>query len=89
MKIISYSGKYPNLCDGILVIEVNGKEWTFPEYSMESGGSVSFNGEWEEFVDEGEWSISKWPDGFPEDKKEAVLEMINEKIPLGCCGGCV
>lgn len=89
MKVISYSGKYPNLCEGTLLIEIDGKEWTFPEGCMKSGGSVSFNDEREEFVSAGEWSISKWPDGFPEDKKEAVWKMVNEQIPLGCCRGCV
>lgn len=29
IKFISYTGKYPNLCRGILTVEINGKEYKF------------------------------------------------------------
>lgn len=29
IKFISYTGKYPNLCKGILIVEINGKEYKF------------------------------------------------------------
>lgn len=29
IKFISYTGRYPNLCKGILTVEINGKEYKF------------------------------------------------------------
>jgi hypothetical protein len=56
---------------------------------LSSGGSVTFNEEWEEQVTQGEWGVSDWPVGFPEEMKPAVEGAINDEIPQGCCGGCV
>ncbi len=56
---------------------------------MSSGGSVSFDSNWCEHVSHGSWSISEWPEGFPEDLKADVLEAVNCEISQGCCGGCV
>jgi hypothetical protein len=90
MKIgISYDGAYPNLCRGHLVVTIDGVKWDFGSYNLSSGGSVSFDDDWQENVGSGPWSISEWPDGFPVEMKDAVTEAVNEKIPHGCCGGCV
>ena len=86
---IQYSGEYPNLCSGTLVVFIDDKKWTFPDYCLSSGGGVSFTDAWDEIVEKGEWSISKWPEGFPEKYKDMVLEKVNEDIEHGCCGGCV
>ena len=29
IKFISYTGKYPNLCSGVLTVEIDGKEYKF------------------------------------------------------------
>lgn len=96
MKVskINYDGCYPNLCSGILTVTTsdndgNEKEWIFPNFCMKSGGSVSFNDEMDELVDCGEWSISEFPDGFPEDLEQDVEKMVNQEVECGCCGGCV
>jgi hypothetical protein len=90
MKIeIKYNGSYPNLCRGKLTVIIDGIVWDFPDYCLESGGSVSFDSEWHEVVSSGNWDVGKWPDNFPDNVKPAVLSAINEEIPLGCCGGCV
>jgi hypothetical protein len=86
---ITYDGAYPNLCSGTLIVKIGEQEWTFPDYSLSSGGSISFDEDWQENVTSGEWSISEWPKDFPEDLKEEVLDAINAEIPWGCCGGCV
>ena len=86
---IKYDGEYPNLCGGTLVVTVDDKVWTFPDYCLSSGGGVSFTVDWEEIVTQGRWSIDDWPIGFPEDKKDNVLKAINNEISWGCCGGCV
>lgn len=86
---IHYDGKYPNLCSGNLVVEVDGKKYQFPDDCLSSGGSVSFDDDWQEQISKGEWSVSDWPKDMPDDIKDAVLAAINENIPHGCCGGCV
>ena len=85
---IKYGGEYPNLCSGNLTVIIDGKEWDFGE-CLESGGSVSFDDEWNEYVSEGEWSIGRYPTDFPDELKRDVLEAVNNNIEHGCCGGCV
>lgn len=89
MITILYDGRYPNLCSGKLIVDVDGITWTFPPHCMESGGSVSFDADCSERITHGEWRIRTWPEGFPNELKEAVLDKVNETIPCGCCGGCV
>jgi len=89
VTFVSYDGEYPNLCSGVLVLDVDGTRWEFPRYAMESGGTVWFDDEWREHVGHGPWSIAEWPHGFPDDQKEEALDVINENVPWGCCGGCV
>jgi len=86
---IEYNGNYPNLCRGDLVATIDGKRWEFPSYCLESGGSVWFDDDWNEHVEVGEWTVSDWPTGFPDELKTRVEEAVNENIPHGCCGGCV
>ena len=73
VKFISYTGRYPTLCSGILTLEINGKQYKFGhDYSKfeswktdgnynkfwSSGGSCGFrNGYSESYVKEGEWEI--------------------------------
>ena len=89
MKIeyVRYTGFYPCLCHGILVVRVDGVEWKIKE--LVSGGSVNIDAEWNEAVTEGEWEIEDWPKGFPKKARAAVIRLANERIAHGCCGGCV
>ena len=89
VQFVSYDGDYPNLCSGTLVMKVGRKKWTFPSHSLSSGGNVCFDDDWEESVDDGEWTIHEWPEGYPEEAKEATVEAVNTNISWGCCGGCV
>ena len=34
VKFVSYTGKYPNLCSGVLTLEIDGKEYKFGHNSM-------------------------------------------------------
>ena len=86
---ITYDGIYPNLCTGTLTIEINKHVWIFPNSPLISGGSYSFDSEWNSFITEGLWDIEEWPKDFPEEYKEATLEKINDAIRHGCCGGCL
>ena len=95
VKFISYDGKYPYLCMGTLVLEIDGikhsfgNEGRFPEF-WESGGTCGFAGDWEANVTAGEWIINA--DEIPEQFKKYVNEIdkiFNNNVPQGCCGGCI
>ena len=86
---IEYNGAYPNLCSGKLFVTVAGTRYEFPDYCLSSGGSVSFDEEWNESVGKGDWSVADWPVELPVELHQAVEDAINEQIPHGCCGGCV
>lgn len=89
LTFVSYDGDFPNLCSGTLVLAIDGKEIEFPGYCLSSGGSVSFTEDWDEIVASGEWSITEFPEGFPEELKAEAVQLVNDNIPSGCCGGCV
>ena len=89
LEFVSYDGSYPNLCSGILKMRLDGVDITFPAYCLMSGGSVWFDDDYNENVDKGEWRITEYPDYFPEELKAQAEALVNENVPLGCCGGCV
>lgn len=88
VEFVSYTGKYPNLCSGILTLRINGVTCVFPRYCMCSGGSVWFDGLCNEHVETGLWTITDIPDEYKYLKNE-IEECVNANIPHGCCGGCV
>lgn len=90
VEFVSYDGSFPALCLGELKVKVDGQEWTFPEGSLRSTGFVEDDPvECVTRVTKAEWIIIKWPEGFPNNfTRRIVLDMINEKIEHGCCGGC-
>ena len=101
VKFISYTGAYPNLCSGILTLEVNGKTYVFGntydnknnyESFWSSGGSCGFAGPnySDEYVDYGEWRINR--EYLPEELQkyaDEIAEVFNENVRFGCCGGCL
>ena len=89
LRFISYDGSFPNLCSGVLILNLDGVDIQFPDYCLSSGGHVSFDEEWNENVSSGEWSISKFPENFPVELQQEATNIVNENIPFGCCGGCV
>lgn len=86
---IKYDGKYPNLCSGHLFVYIDEVEYDFGTHCLSSEGSCGFTEEWDELVEKGLWSICKFPEEFPEVLKLHVINAVNEKIRLGCCGGCL
>ena len=86
-EFISYDGAYPNLCRGKLRFKLGDNQYVWYD-ALTSGGSVSFNEDWSEEVTEAPWSVD-FPDDFPMSIRPAVVAMVNEKVPHGCCGGCV
>ena len=87
VEFISYDGKYPNLCSGILTLRIDGEVVEFPKYCMNSGGSVWFDEDWCEHVCGGAWTVEV-PEEYEHLHKE-IEECVNENVPWGCCGGCV
>lgn len=85
IEFVDYTGEYPCLCSGTLTIKVNGKEYEIE--GLRSGGHVWFDDNWGDHVETGPWSID-----LPEEirqYKDEIEEIVNEKVPWGCCGGCV
>ena len=89
LEFYSYDGKYPNLCSGELIFLLGGEKIVFPKYCLSSGGGVSFSKDWEEHVSSGNWTISDWPENFPEGLKQEAEDLVNSNVRKGCCGGCV
>ncbi len=87
---IEYDGSYPSLCSGTLTIHLGDRTWVCDRV-LSSGGSVSFDGSWNENVTSGEWTIyeDELPKDFPRDLVEKLEELVNSEVPHGCCGGCV
>jgi len=87
---IDYDGSYPTLCMGELIVTIAGRAWVFPPNCLQSGGYAQVGNDVEEdYVASGPWSICKWPVGFPDEWKEDTTAAVNDKIPWGCCGGCI
>lgn len=92
-EFVSYSGKYPTLCSGILKFRADGKLYTIGKnqyFWLESGGRVSFDDGYRAEVTHGPWSISeKYLPKELRPYRKQIEEIINQNIPEGCCGGCI
>lgn len=102
VKFVSYDGKWPKLCTGTLVLNINGTDYSFGfttvpgmskcDFPMfwHSGGRVSFDNDWSANVTSGRWQIDSLdlPKQFREYADE-IDEVFNNNVPYGCCGGCV
>lgn len=97
ITFVSYTGKWPSLCAGILTLVINGETVTFgPSTSVEkpmydrfwrSGGYT--NWATEEVVERG-WCVCA--DELPEQYRayaDEIQEVMDSNIPHGCCGGCL
>ncbi len=100
VEFIEYSGKYPNLCSGVLTLKINGKTYRFGNSYKgknllkpfwHSGGSCGFtNGYSESYVERNEWTINA--SELPNELKSYASEIdrvFNANVPFGCCGGCL
>ncbi len=103
VKFISYTGKYPCLCYGILTLEIDGRKCVFGhDYTKlkiggfkdghydtfwDSGGDVDYK---TNKITKGEWQIrvEELPEYYKEYAEE-IDRVFNENVPYGCCGGCL
>ena len=92
VKFISYTGKHPNLCFGILTLQIDGKKARFGYGTLNdsfwvSGGGLNPN---YEGAYQGEWKIDV--NRIPKEYRKYATEIdkvFNENIEWGCCGGCI
>ena len=89
LTFVSYSGAFPNLCSGTLVLAIDGVPIEFPYCSLWTGGSAHIGKNGEEFVSKGKWCLRKWPENFPKELKKEATELVNKNVHKGCCGGCI
>lgn len=101
VQFVSYTGKYPNLCAGILTLVICGKEYVFGhDYTKfeswktdgnnpsfwRSGGQCGFVGDYaESYVHSGEWEIDVLE--LPDDIKKYAHE-IDEAFNENVPFGC-
>lgn len=104
VKFVSYTGKFPNLCSGVLTLNIDGKEVKFghaiEEYDWQTRKykDDNYNSFWKSggsidsdyYPHEGEWiiNISEIPEQYRKYASE-IDEVFNDNVPYGCCGGCV
>lgn len=105
VEFVSYSGRYPNLCSGVLVLRIDGLAYAFghktENYDFKTGKFKDYNcnsfwhsggvaSNWNFDVRRGEWKINV--DEIPEEFRKyaaEIDEVFNENVPWGCCGGCI
>lgn len=100
VKFVSYTGSYPNLCSGVLTLEIDGIEYTFSARWVDTksdyenfwgvGGSVRADSNWNFYVDTSEWiiDVDRIPEPFRKYASE-IDEVFNDNVEWGCCGGCI
>lgn len=91
IEIIDYTGCFPTLCYGTLVLKVNGKKYELEDV-LESGGYCGFSTDYsDEIIEEGDWHVKA--DRLPEELKplaDQIEKAVNEQLECrGCCGGCI
>lgn len=92
IEFISYDGKYPCLCFGVLKIKFNGKPYELVNV-LSSSGECYIDDGGNEIVTKGKWHVNEYlfelyyPELVP--FKEEIEKVVNENVEKGCCGGCL
>ena len=97
VEFIDYTGRYPNLCSGILTLKIDNQIVTFGNRDVmfdcfwSSGGSCYFTNDFADaHVESGPWiiDIRDLPEKYRKYADE-IAEEFNSNVPHGCCGGCI
>lgn len=96
VEFVSYDGKFPNLCSGVLTVKINGKEVKFGNNLMSQGNEDKFwysggGCDFKEFTTiQGKWKINylMLKDEYKLYASE-LIEVFNQNVKYGCCGGCL
>lgn len=91
VEFVSYTGRYPNLCSGELLLEIDGKQVLFGLGDHAGPIFWTTGGDLDEeyYAQTGEWVIDI--DLLPEEYRKYAAEIdriFNDNVPWGCCGGC-
>lgn len=84
VKFISYMGRYPNLCSGDLVLEIDGEKVRFDGYDRFWNPPNIFD-----ISATGEWTINV--EDIPAQYRKYAAEIdqvFNANVEKGHCGGC-
>lgn len=93
VKFVAYTGVWPNLCSGVLTLEIDGEEVDFGYGSKShyrpfwcSGGGITadydtYSGEW---IIDAELIPYKY-----QQYAEEISSIFNGNVEHGCCGGCI
>lgn len=89
VKFIDYTGRWPNLCSGTLILEIEGEVVRFSSerdtrFWYSGGSCCGFN------VTGEPWIIDR--DDIPKKYRKYYYEIVhvfNENVEWGCCGGCI
>lgn len=99
VEFVDYTGAYPCLCFSEVTLKIDGKIVEFCKYKddveetgkpylrLSSGGEAWVDTEGESFVRQAPWEIDL--DSRYAELEDEILEVINNNIPWGCCGGCI
>ena len=101
IKFVSYDGDYPCLCGGTLILNIDGEDYYFGNFRIlnkdnddhhferfwMSGGGISID---EEITIHAKWKLKEYclPDFLLPYGKE-LINIFNENVRYGCCGGCI
>lgn len=93
IEFVSYDGKWPCLCLGTLVLEIDGVKHSL-KGGLCSGGTCWIDDDYNEHVTEGEWDIDfDYEDwlalNLTDEEKQYIVRLFNENVENGCCGGCI
>ena len=102
VEFVSYTGKYPNLCSGILALRIDGEDVNFGYVPINPNDRIYKDPLYKPFwltggglvgyegVYHGEWKVdeSDLPEQYRKYAKE-IAEVMNANVPYGCCGGCI
>ena len=102
IEFVDYTGSWPNLCSGTLILRIDGEIYSFGGYVDEddpdrdshcfsqfwtSGGSCGW--EPDDWIEEGDWiQVEDLPD-FLKGHEDEIMSIMNSNVPHGCCGGCI
>ena len=96
IEFVRYTGKFPNLCRGTLLVRIDGTMVSFSDAYLsmypafwESGGS--FDNDWNPIQKPWKLVNKRGRMQFPEEIRKLLPELLkifNKNVPHGCCGGC-
>lgn len=98
VSFVTYSGKWPNLCRGVLILNIDGKDVSFGydddcdhiPFWMTDGSCGFKNNYKQSYINKDKWLINynKIPDEYKKYANE-IDRLFNAYVEYGCCGGCL